>query len=138
MRPGYFLTSVRRLSALALLELAVDGIEAEVDGFFEGVGGLGGHGVVVVGHYDFDEGLLVHGRFGFHYLEGCVYGAYIGKAAGETLGFFVDERGEGFGDVEVDCLNADVHVILLFFVHEDVRVRNCFVYLYRSDGYRPV
>lgn len=138
MLVAYFMTSVRRLSALALLELALDGFEAEVDGLLEGIGHLGGYVILAVGDCHLHDGLLVHGRFGFHYLEGCVYGAYIGKAAGETLGFFVDERGEGFGDVEVDCLNADVHVILLFFVHEDVRVRNCFVYLYRSDGYRPV
>ena len=53
---------------LVLFELAFEGLEAEVDSFFEGVGDFGGH-EFALREGDFHHGFLIHGGFGFHYGE---------------------------------------------------------------------
>ena len=107
-----------------LFELAVDGFEAEVNCFLEGVGGLRRHYVFVLGHGHFYGDFLVHCRFGLHDFEGDVDVGYCCVMTGEFFGFFVDEGRETVSDVKVDCLDSDFHGCPPFFVHAGVRVDN--------------
>ena len=93
----------------AFFELALDGFEGEVNGFFEAVGGLGGDDVFELRGDDLDDGLFVHCGLGFDDFEGYVDICDCVVAAGETLGFLVDEFDEAVGDVEVDGLNFNFH-----------------------------
>ena len=55
--------------AASLLELALEGVDAVVDGLFKGVGHLVGKQVLVAGHKQLDRCLLVHSGFRFHDFE---------------------------------------------------------------------
>ena len=91
-----------------LLELALEDIDAEVDGFLEAVTGLIDEKVGTV-HHKFDGGFLVVCYFGLDNLEddfGCLY--IIGEA-GQLVELLLDELLELLGGIEVAGLNSDVH-----------------------------
>lgn len=93
----------------AFFELAFDGFEGEVDGFFEGVGRFGGDYVFELRGYGSDDGFFIHCGFRFDDFEGYVDICDCVIAAGKTLCFLVDEFDEAVGDVEVDGLNFNFH-----------------------------
>ena len=77
-----------------LFELTVDGVEAEIDGFFECVGGFVGEDVLVLWHTYADEGVFVECRFRFDHLKSYVDVGDVGVVTRDAFGFFLDERFE--------------------------------------------
>ena len=113
-----------RLFVFAFFELAFESFHGVVDGFFEGVGYFGCHDFGLLGLSYFYYYFLVHGRFRFHYLKSDVDGGNRFVATGQFFRFLVDKSCQTVGDVKMDCLNTNFHIILLFFVRAGAQVDN--------------
>ena len=107
-------------------ELFVEGFHAEVDCFFEGVGGLCGYLVGFLGDVEADDYLLVEGGFRLDHTERHFGTHYIGITTGQFFYFLVDKGSEFLADVKVDGIDVNFHIFLLFLVHAGVQVGNYF------------
>ncbi len=90
-------------------ELSLEGVDGEVDGFFEGVGGLRCEEVGGLRDCELDAGFFVHGRFGFDDLE-CDFG--VGDflvVLKQLFHFFVDKLLQLVGCVEMNGFDFDFH-----------------------------
>ena len=108
------------LAVFGFFELGLEGGEALVDGFFEGVGGFGGYFVALVGLDEAHDGLFVDGAFGAFDSEVDVYVGEVGESACDACGFFLYEGVETVADFEVDCLDFDVHSVCVLDVRHVV------------------
>ena len=77
--------------AASLLELALEGVDAVVDGLFKGVGHLVGKQVVALGNKQFDTGLFVHSGLGFNNFQCHLSIGDFLMMLNEFLNFLVDE-----------------------------------------------